>query len=242
MTVLFLDIETLPGQTEAAREQARADVRPPGSLRKAESIAAWWETEGPGAIETAWRRQALDPAAGELCALGFAAGEDGPALSLVRRLDEPEGEFLRRAFAAVDAVLREVSPAVTASGEPWPFPEEVYVIGHNTEFDLGFARARGWVNRVRLPRWIPKPGSRAPRDFGDTMQMFAGFAGRISLDRLCRCLGVPSPKAGGTTGADVFDLWQSGQHDALAEYNRRDVEATRACWLVMAGHYAEAAT
>jgi hypothetical protein len=237
MTLLTIDVETLPGQTEAAREQARADVRPPGSLRKAESIAAWWETEGPDAIEATWRKQALDPAAGELAALGFAAGEDGPALSLVRRLDEPEGEFLRRALAAVDTVLREVSPAVTASGEPWPFPEEVYVIGHNAEFDLGFVRARCWANRIRLPRWIPKPGSRAPRDYGDTMQIFSGYGGRISLDRLCRCLGVPSPKADGTTGADVFDLWQSGQHDALARYNAADVQAARSCWLVMTGHY-----
>jgi hypothetical protein len=235
MTTLFLDIETLPGQTEAAREQARADTKPPGTLRKAESIAAWWETEGEAAVEATWRKQALDPATGEMCALGFATLDTEPQ-SVVRALDEPEGVFLRRALAAVDAVLAAEAPALQADGTPWPFPAEVYAVGHNTEFDLGVIRARSWSNRIRLPRWIPKPGSRAPRDYADTMQMFAGYGGRISLDRLCRCLGVPSPKAD-CAGSDVLNLWQSGQHDALARYNAADVEATRACWLIMTGHY-----
>lgn len=239
MTTLFVDIETLPGQTEAALEQARADTKPPGTLKKPESIAAWWEAEGEAAVEAAWRRQALDPALGELCALGFAV-EDAPPQSVVRRLVEPEGAFLRRALAAVEDALREASPALQADGTLWPFEDATYLVGHNTEFDLGFIRARCWANRIRAPRWLPKPGSRAPRDFGDTMALFAGYGGRISLDKLCRCLGVPSPKAD-TTGADVLDLWRSEQHGALARYNVADVEATRACWLIMTGHYAETA-
>lgn len=241
MTALILDIETLPGQTEAAREQARADTRPPGTLRKAESVAAWWETEGPDAIEATWRKQALDPAQGELAALAFASLDSTPQ-SVVRALDEPEAVFLRRAIAAVDALQAAEAPALQADGTPWPFADGAYLVGHNLEgFDLPFLRARCWAHRIRLPRWLPKPGARAPREYGDTMLTFAGYGGRISLDRLCRCLGIPSPKADGTTGSDVLELWRSGQHDALARYNAADVEATRACWLVLTGHDVEAA-
>lgn len=240
MTALFLDVETLPGQTEAAREQARADTKPPGTLKKAESIATWWETEGPDAIEATWRKQALDPAAGELCALAFASLDSAPK-SVVRALDEPEAAFLRRAIAAVDALLAAEAPALQADGTPWPFADGAYTIGHNLEFDLGFIRARCWAHRIRLPRWLPKPGARAPKSYGDTMLTFAGYAGRISLDRLCRCLRVPSPKADGVSGADVLDLWRGGQHDALARYNAADVQAARDCWLVLGGYDVEAA-
>jgi len=239
MTYLFLDVETLPGQTEAAREQARTDSKPPGTLKKAESIAAWWSDEGPAAIENTWRKQALDPAQGELCAIGFATS-DARAMSIVRARVEPEADFLRRAIGVIDKALSDTAPALQPDGTPWPFADDAYCVAHNAEFDLGFIRARCWANRVRLPRWLPKPGSRAPREYGDSMTLFAGYGGRISLDKLCRALGVPSPKADGTTGADVLDLWLAGEHDKLALYNGADVAACAACWWIMQG--LEAAT
>ena len=234
MTHLFIDVETLPGQTEAAREQARADTKPPGTLKKPESIAAWWEAEGEAAIEATWRKQALDPAAGELCSVSFATS-DTAAVSIVRARVEPEAAFLRRAISVIDKALADAAPALQADGTPWPFAEDAYCVAHNAEFDLGFLRARCWANRVRVPRWLPKPGSRAPRDFGCTMTLFSGHGGKIGLDKLCRALGVPSPKADGTTGADVLDLWLAGEHDKLARYNAADVTACAACWWIMAG-------
>ncbi len=230
---LFIDLETLPGMTAAAREQARADTGPPGTYKKPESIATWWETEGPAAVDATWRKQALNPAQGEVCAIGFAT-EDAAPVSIVRATVETEADFLRRALGEVRKLLaREAQPMTASDGTPWPFLETPFVVCHHAAFDLPFLRARCWANRVPLPSWLPLPDTRQGKDYGDTMLLFAGHGGRISLDRLCRCLGVSSPKADGTTGADVLDLWQAVAHDRLAQYNAADVQACRACWRIM---------
>jgi len=64
--------------------------------------------------------------------------------------------------------------------------------------------------------------------------MFAGYSGKVSLDRLCRCLGIASPKSSGDGGA-VFDLWRSDAHEELGRYCAGDVQATRSAWAIMTG-------
>ncbi len=224
---IYLDVETLPSLAPEARELARVGVKPPGNYKKPESIAEWWKTEGEAAVEEAWRRQALDAAAGELCAVGFAS-DDGEPVSLVRGLGEPEGDFLRRALADVRA-LADADSVTGADGTPWPVQE--FFIAHNAAFDLGFLLRRCWALGIRPPVKLPLPSARPGRDFGCTMELWAGPRATIGLDRLCRALGVPSPKADGIDGSQVFDLWQAGEHGRIAAYNRADVAAVRACWL-----------
>lgn len=223
---IYLDIETLPSLTLEARELARAGVKPPGSYKKPESIAEWWKTEGEAAIEEAYRRQALDAATGELCAVGFAADDTEP-VSLVRGKEEPEPEFLRRALAGIEALV-ETFVFTGPDGHNWP--ADPYFVCHNAPFDLGFLMRRCWVHGIRPPFKLPLPSARAGKDFGCTMELWAGPRNTISLDRLCRALGVPSPKAEGVDGSQVFDLWQAGELDRVAAYNAADVAAVRACW------------
>jgi DNA polymerase III epsilon subunit-like protein len=120
---------------------------------------------------------------------------------------------------------------------PWVAGEPAYVVGHNVVFDLGFLRGRCWATRTPIPSWLPGTFARTPRDFGCSMLAFAGFGGRISLDRLCRALGVSSPKAEGVDGSAVLDIWLAGEHERIARYCAADVRATRAVWEVMQGHY-----
>jgi hypothetical protein len=237
MLPLFLDIETIPGQTEAAREIAKTETRPPGNIKKEESLAAWWEEHGQAAIEENWRKQALDPALGEMCAIGYALGEEAPAQSIVRSLEEPEGDFLRRALQTIERGIREMTARIDGQRGPWD-AITIKPVAHNTAFDFGFLRARCWANRIRPPYWLPRALDRQGKDYEDTMTLFAGYGGRVSLSRLARCLGLPDPKAE-TDGGAVFDLWKAGEHDKLAAYNMADVEACRACWLVMTGHECE---
>lgn len=223
---IFLDLETLPSLAPDARELARQGVKPPGTLKKPESIAQWWESEGPAAIEEAYRRQALDAASGELCAVGFASDDSEP-VSLVRALNESEGHFLRFALGEIQRLLNAGS---ITGGDGYCWPAEPYFIGHNLGgFDLGFLMRRCWVNGIRPPFKLPGPNTR-DKDYGDTMTLWAGYRGTISLDRLCRALGIPSPKADGVDGSQVFDLWTAGRHEDIARYNAADVEAVRACW------------
>ena len=232
MTAIFLDVETVPSQHPDARELARAELKPPGTLKKPESIQGWWDTEAESAAEAAYRKQALDPAQGELCAIGYALLEGEPQVS-VRELGEAERAFLVRALRSIDELLARRFEGVDRALLPWA-DTSTFVIGHNVAFDLSFIRARGWANAVPVPRWVPGPWARPPKDYLCTMGQFAGPGGRISLDRLCKCLGVPSPKQGGD-GSAVFDLWRSGAHDELAAYCSNDVQATRACWHIMSG-------
>jgi hypothetical protein len=225
--LLFIDIETIPGQSDEARAIARAETKAPGNLKKPETIKVWWAEHGEAAVEEAWRKQALDPALGELCAIGFACGEDSPAVSVVRRLDEAERDFLKRAISTINGAIE------MGGGDFWHESRRPFLIAHNAPFDCGFLRARCWANRIHPPRWLPKPDARLGRDYGDTMQVFAGYGGKVSLSKLCRCLGIPDPKSEGD-GRDVLGLWKEGQHDALGAYNRADVEAARTSWLIMA--------
>lgn len=231
MLPLFIDLETIPGQSEQAREIARAETKPPGTLKKEESITAWWEEHGEAAIEENWRKQALDPALGEICAIGFALGEEAPAQSLVRGLEEAEGDFLRRALRAIERSIREMTADIDGQRGPWD-AITLRPVAHNAAFDFGFLRARCWANRIRPPYWLPRAADRYGKDYDDPMLAFAGFGGRVSLSRLTRCLGLPDPKAE-TDGGAVFDLWRNGEHARLAAYNAGDVEACRACWLIM---------
>ncbi len=223
---LFFDIETLPSLAPDARATARAAVRPPATHKKPETIAAWWQTEGEQAAESAYRKQALDAASGELCAIGFADDNMTP-VSLVRNRDEPEAAFLKRALSAIDTLIATWS-ATGPDGALWPV--EPFFIAHNAVFDLGFLRRRCWVNGIELPFSFPPPMARPGKDYGCTMTLWAGHRDTISLDRLCRALGVPSPKDDGMDGAQVLDRWLAGDYDSIERYNIADVAACRACW------------
>lgn len=223
---IFLDVETLPSLAADARELCRQGVKPPGSYKKPESIAQWWKDEGESAIEDAYRKQALDAASGELCAVGFASDDSEP-VSLVRALDEFEPAFILRALDGIKALMDEGS-RTGPDGHRWP--DEPYFIAHNAPFDLGFLLRRCWVHGIRPPFRIPGPSAREGKDFGDTMTVWAGYRGTIGLDRLCRALGIPSPKGGGMDGSQVFDRWQAGEHGTIAQYNAADVLAVRECW------------
>lgn len=223
---IYLDIETLPSLAADARELASQGVKPPGTYKKPESIAQWWEAEGQAAIEDAYRRQALDAASGELCAVGFASDDSEP-VSLVRASNESEGHFLRYALAEIQRLL-DTATRTGPDGTTWP--DEPYFVAHNATFDLGFLWRRCVVHGIRPDFPFPRPSAREGKDYGCTMIAWAGYKNTIGLDRLCRALGVHSPKADGMDGGQVFDHWRAGNHEAIRTYNAADVVAVRECW------------
>ncbi len=109
------------------------------------------------------------------------------------------------------------SPDVSALGEP------VTYVGHAiSSFDLPFIRQRAIVHRRKAPLSLRKAWAAKPWDtehVGDTMLAWSPDRDkRISLDRLCRLLGIPSPKAGGVDGSQVYGLWQQGRLQEIADY------------------------
>lgn len=232
--MIYLDIETIPGQTPEARTCASASVKPPGTLKKPESIAAWWETEAPAAEREAWHKQALDGGNhGEIISIAAATDVEGQQWVRCRAQGESEVDLLREYYEVVEGWQHDEARANAGSSSYWP--ADVFPVAHNAAFDLGFLWRRSIVLGVPMPSWIPGPLARAGKDYGCTMQAWAGFGQRVSLAALCRALGIPSPKDGGIDGAGVFDAWQAGEYERIAAYNLRDALTVGAIWQRIAG-------
>jgi hypothetical protein len=216
--IVFIDIETLPDLREGTRAAILASIKPPAQYKKPDSIAEWLRENAEPEAEKAWRKTALDGTSGELCAIGYAV-EDEPAAVLVRDA-AGEADLLARFFAEMRRAIED------RNGHP----AAVRWAGHNVAgFDLRFLFQRAAILDVRPTvdlRHTERPG----RNVEDTMYLWAGHGGTVSLHNLCRALGVPSPKADGMDGGQVIDLWQAGRGLDIAAYCLRDVEATRECW------------
>lgn len=225
---IYTDLECIPRQAPDARELVKATIKPPGTLKKPESIAAWWENEAPAAIEEAYRRQALDAAAGEIVSIAWC-GDDCPGATVaIRAPGEDERVVLAQFFAQLQKHITDNAIRDLRGNELWE--SDPFFISHNASFDLGFLWRRSIALRLRPPFKLPAPTSREGKDYGCTMISWAGYRNTISLDRLCRALGIASPKGDGMDGSKVYDAWLAGDIDCIAKYNGADALAVRAIW------------
>ena len=75
MTYLYLDIETIPAQTDAAKERVASTVKPPSQMKKADTIAAWEKEQKAAAVEEAIAKTSFDGGMGHVCCIGFAIND-----------------------------------------------------------------------------------------------------------------------------------------------------------------------
>lgn len=209
---LYLDIETIPTNRADVRDYIAATVTPPGTMKKAETIAAWVENDKPAAVDEAVTKTSFDGAFGRVFCIGWAL--DNAAPSSVYGLDEV-------------AVLEGFANALSIA------PSERFttcVVGHNVSaFDLRFLLQRYIVNGIRPPMVIARAAEAKPWEkekVYDTMVQWAGAGNRVSLDKLCMALGIQSPK-GELDGSKVWQWVQDGKHEEVALYCEGDVIATR---------------
>lgn len=238
-TLLYIDIETIPAQRpdiladirEAKQqelEQAIAGVRAPGNYGP-EAAAKWMAEKGAAQIadlrasfeadvDDAYRKTSFDGAFGQICVIGWAINDEQP--QTVQGMDERE---VLRAFGKSLNIPRSAMFSTC-------------VIGHNVAaFDLRFLAQRHIINGIRPPVVIAKASQAKPWEVEkvfDTMVQWSGVGNRISLDKLCKALGIPSPK-GATDGSKVWDAVREGRLQEVADYCARDVEAVRQVHLRM---------
>jgi 3'-5' exonuclease len=205
---IFIDIETIPNQSQEYRDKVRAGITAPGSYKKPESIAQWMAENGDAAVDEAVAKTSFDPAAGHICSIAWAVG-DGPVEWLT-------AESLEQERLCLDAFFNGL-----------PQTGMCRFIGHYiTGFDLRFIMCRAIVLGVRVPALWPRDPKPWDQAVFDTMTAWAGARGTISLDRLCEALGIDSPK-GEIDGSQVGQAWADGRFDEIAAYNRRDVVGVR---------------
>ena len=213
-TTLFLDLETIPADDARIVDFIAATIKPPATIKLPASIEKWHKESKQDAIEEAVSKTGLDGAFGRVCVIGFDI--DG-AVDALHGLDEPA---LLVAFnAKLNTIPRSLWSAMT-------------IVGHNVSgFDLRFLVQRYIVNGIQ-PHAIISAAAQAKSwdsKVYDTMIQFAGYGNRISLDKLCMALGVPSPK-GEMDGTMVGQYVADGRIAEVVEYCKRDVTATGAVY------------
>jgi predicted PolB exonuclease-like 3'-5' exonuclease len=211
MTPFYFDIETIPAQDPAIRQELRAAVTAPAKYSKPESIAEWLAENRDKEGDAAWLKTSFDGGVGQCVCVGYALGDEEPQTFGVGDLSrETEAAMLDGFFE----VLRDAG--------------RIQLVGHNIAgFDIPFLWKRAMVLNVRPPFNFPrnpKPWSDAICDtmtLWDACQKAGG-----SMDRLCRLFGLEGK--GDFGGADVWPAIERGEFERVAEYCRQDVERTRA--------------
>ena len=131
-----------------------------------------------------------------------------------RTLGDDEAVFLRSVFDAIKEGI----------GNHPPFFIGQYVAG----FDLKFLFKRAVILGVEPPFKLPFSG-RHDQHFYDLQQAWEGFGGRASLDSMCKALGIPG-KPDDIDGSKVWDFVEAGEYQKVMDYNKLDVEETRAVY------------
>ena len=215
---LVIDIETIATQRQDVIDYIAATVKPPATYKKAESIEAWHKEQGPEAIAEAVAKTGLDGAFGQVVCIGYQL-DDMETPFVMAGLNERE---LLEGFSKMLAECIDQKDVMSTS-----------IIGHHVSgFDLRFLMQRYIVNGIRPPLVIRRAAEAKPWESEkvfDTMVQFAGVGNRISLDKLCLALSIPSPK-GDMDGSMVNQAVKDGRLEEVAAYCKRDVAATLAVY------------
>jgi len=225
MKHLYLDIETIP--SERARERLCAGVKPPGSMKKADTIAKWEAEEKPEAIDKAFRGGSLDACFGEILVIGYAI-DDGPVIMLAQGLPTEHVTEAALLGAFITAINNQFG------NQPWT------IVAHNgLGFDVPWIWRRCIANGLRPPSGWPAPSTAGYKaNVYDTSAEWAGFRERVSLDSLCFALGLEGK--GDVDGSQVYDMYARGEVAAIVDYCLSDVEKLRLVHKRMTSELSEA--
>lgn len=210
MIDIFLDIETIPSQCAEFAQSVRAGIKPPGNIKKPESIAAWMAENADAAIAEQIAKTSLDPAHGHICCLSMATENDDTVYWEARSIED-ERNILECFFEAL------------------PKMNLPRLIGHHVVgFDHRFILCRAIVLGVKIPQSFPRDMKPWDDRCFDTMLAWAGARGTIGLDRLCKALGIDGK--GDFSGSMVADAWKNGDYATIARYCMDDVERVRSVY------------
>ncbi|MCA9691999.1 MAG: ribonuclease H-like domain-containing protein [Myxococcales bacterium] len=212
---LVFDIETVPA---VDREAAPASV-----TRAIERHAERFD----GDVDMV---MGLSPLLGKVVSLAYGEGDsDGDAE--VTALVVPPADHDERRQADYPAWMKPVSE-VELLRTFWTLAEhaEVVITYNGRGFDVPFLVARSLVHQV--PARVDLLGNPyALRPHLDLYRVLTQgrAAGPMTLEIVCWALGIESPKDA-MDGSQVAPAYARGEIESIAEYNRRDVEATTALY------------
>lgn len=219
--IITLDIETLPTSDPAVVEEIANSVKPPKTLKKPESIAAWERDDKPAAVDEAIAKTSFSGLYGSICVISMAADNGDP----VAFHGNDERAILASAFAWIDA-----QSSMSIRGRLTHKP--VTFCGHNIyAFDLPFIKHRAIIHGVRPPQSLRTAFAAKPwgSEVADTMIMWSSDREqRASMDKLCKAFGIQGK--GDFDGSMVAGTWSTDPLKVV-EYCNDDVRRTRAIYL-----------
>jgi hypothetical protein len=135
-------------------------------------------------------------------------------------------EVKKQTFAGDDEgeVLKDVQNLLNRCGKL-----DFHLCGHNLKnFDIPMIAKRMIINGLKpssiLPSYDTKPWEVKAIDTKDVWQ-YGAYTAIGSLDLMCSCLDIPTPKGGAVTGDKVHDCyWNKGMLKEIGEYCERDVD------------------
>lgn len=228
---IYLDIETIPGQSPAVLDAIKADaeaekstVRAPSNYKdqaKIEEFVAAKHAEIDAAVDEKWRKTSFDGAFGQIVVASIAIDDAEPIAFYRDDWKTSERHIISDLFAALRDSYR-------ASSMTRPV-----FIGHNVvAFDLRFIFHRAALLGIVPPAFFPINPRPWDSTVFDTMVAWAGVGNRVSLDKLCRAFGIQTKgsELGGEEidGSKVWDFVQAGRITDVATYCKADVRRVRA--------------
>jgi predicted PolB exonuclease-like 3'-5' exonuclease len=135
-------------------------------------------------------------------------------------------EVKKQTFSGDDEgeVLKDVQNLLNRCGKL-----DFHLCGHNLKnFDIPMIAKRMIINGLKpssiLPSYDTKPWEVKAIDTKDVWQ-YGAYTAIGSLDLMCSCLDIPTPKGGDVTGDKVHDCyWNKGMLKEIGEYCERDVD------------------
>lgn len=218
--ILTFDIETLPCADTTVIAELTANIKPPGSIKKAESIAAWMAENREEATTEAVAKTSFDGMFGRIACICYAF-DDGEVFSVDCNDSGDEMTMLAHFYSHVfdmSGVLHNRGTAELA----------MTFCGHNiVGFDLPFLKHRSIILGIKPPMQLFKAMNAKPWDscIADTMLMWSSDPHkRGSMDRLCKALGIAGKD--GFDGSMVAATWPT-EPGKVIDYCKKDVEKTR---------------
>lgn len=210
---LTFDIETLPTTDKQVIERIASTIRPPGSIKKKESIDAWMAENYEQALKDEIHKTGLNGAYGSVACIAWSYNEDiyntGKYLS--------EKEVIKIFFEIIGN-----------------FETETFC-GHNiTGFDLKFLKQRSMILGIKPPKNILKAMNAKPWDdcIKDIMLMWDSDKNKMaSLDLMCWWFGVKHDHDG-FDGSMVAETWPVDPQKVI-DYCISDVKAAREIYYKM---------
>ncbi len=216
---LFIDIETIPGQTPYIREDIAVNITAPGQYKKQESIEKWLADNRSTATDDQWRKTSFSGTLGEVICIGYALDDNDP-VSVQRELGGSEADMIDAFFTNVKDQLGERTDGLLNKPDMW--------IGHNiTGFDLRFLWQRCVLTGAKPLFGIPIKAKPWDDVIFDTMTEWRGIGAKAggSLQQICKAMSIETKDD--LDGSKVWDYVKDGRIDEVAEYCRKDVMRTR---------------